>query len=459
MQSKDFPGGWYVDGLLDGEFACCIRDVHVETHQGNIALTPGGNPLQLHVTTDGRIVGHGHGDGNAWEWAGGQWNNHGPAFGDNSCIYDAAGNLHVVRQAGTETGSLGWSYVDDAGVLIPSWQCYNTATPLGAALRVERLAAWVQHGGLIIGQGIGPNGGVVAQFEGKRYQIATGQTTFVRFYLRGNNFVVSWIQENTNSAHIRWMSLDELRGLPLEVQADTPPVVVHPPPPPPPPPVKEPPVAEATEPNRIELVRSIMAAHPEVNTKVDGERGKITDYVVIALGGYPYGRKDRDRNPDNDNNSDDAFTKQLPDMRFEIYDIINGDGTPSWDYKGTFAEGENGFFRGVKVVAPAPGGGPVPTPLPTATGPGASIDAEIAALKASVAALGAKVAELSSRPATTGPAFSLDGSRISLKSDDGHFLSADGGGGGMVAANRPERGQPVDGYQPGEWETWTVVSR
>ena len=161
------------------------------------------------------------------------------------------------------------------------------------------------------------------------------------FSRSGDTFYVVWSPNEGESIVLsRELTVAELMQLPR--------VGERPPPPPPPPPDKEP-EKPMQAPNKIEVVQRIMNEHPEIDRLKDGERGKITDFVVLALGGRPWGRKDRDQNPDNNNNSDDALTYWVGNDRFEIYDIISGtDGSATWDYKGTFRNGENGYFREVE---------------------------------------------------------------------------------------------------------------
>lgn len=89
-----------------------------------------------------------------------------------------------------------------------------------------------------------------------------------------------------------------------------------------------------------------------------------------------------------------------------------------------------------------------PTPPSTSTGPGGQIDAELAALLKRLVTLENKVAEVAARPVvTTPPPTGLSG-RIALKTFDGHYLCAEGGGGGTVNATRDA---------VGGWETFTII--
>lgn len=120
-------------------------------------------------------------------------------------------------------------------------------------------------------------------------------------------------------------------------------------------------------PNKIDVVRAVMLQHPEIDRRAEGpfapQRGGITQLVVQALGGYPWGRKSRDRSATN--LSDDALCYRLPDGSFEIYDTISGaDGSATWDYAGTFRDGENGYFSTVPVAPQPTPQPPAPTPQP-----------------------------------------------------------------------------------------------
>lgn len=180
--------------------------------------------------------------------------------------------------------------------------------------------------------------------------------------------------------------------------------------PPPVPPSPLPPMP--TAPNVLQTIREVFALHPEIDTKTDVVRGEMTDHVVRALGGRPWGRKDRDKNPTNNNNSDDALCYLLSDGRFEIYDIIDGStGGPTFNYTGTFSEGENGHFRD---VPPLNGPTPVPTPVPTPNTPPpfdpVPVLSAIANLTAQVEGLRIRVKELEETQIVKGHPVEVSGS-------------------------------------------------
>jgi hypothetical protein len=195
--------------------------------------------------------------------------------------------------------------------------------------------------GCLIGQG--NEGGVRCWIDGGLREIVGGAAFFVRVNRVNDDLAICFPVGHRNCRVLTTMG--ELRRLPLVATATVPPPL-------PSPPIEVPmPVA----PVKFDVVKRVIADHPEINRLEEGTRGRITELVVIALGGRPWGRKDRDQNPDNNNNSDDALCYLLPDGSFEIYDILSGaDGSGQWDFKGTFKDGENGFFREVRV---APDGG------------------------------------------------------------------------------------------------------
>jgi len=98
------------------------------------------------------------------------------------------------------------------------------------------------------------------------------------------------------------------------------------------------------------------------------------------------------------------------------------------------------------AALPADAGVPVPgTPLPPEPPPVASLDAIVRALIAdAVAPLRAEIEVLKTRPQPTGGSFPT---RIALRTDNGHYLCAEDGGGQAVNATRDA---------VAAWETFTV---
>jgi hypothetical protein len=191
---------------------------------------------------------------------------------------------------------------------------------------------------------------------------------------------------------------------------------------------EEPPMPVA--PNRLPEVQAIALAHPEINRMKEGpfanDRGGITQLAALQFGA-PWGRKSRDGSPTN--LSDDALCYQLPDGRFEIYDILSGgDGRVQWVYQGTFAQGQNGYF-----VVPAGQAGPGPSPIPPtppSPQPPGLTEVEVRRI----------VQEELAKPR-----------KVSLQTADGvHYVCAELSGGGEINATRTA---------VGAWETFLLEGR
>lgn len=209
-------------------------------------------------------------------------------------------------------------------------------------------------------------------------------------------------------------------------------------------------------PNQIETVRAELRAHPEINVLDDHARGQILDLACAALGGEPWGRKSK--NAAGTDLNTDTLTYRFPDGTFEIIDVIAGadpnPGNPdrgrfaTWDTDGRrWAPGDNGYWVPALPVSSQPDDDDGPIPAPSRT-PGAAIDAEFAAQSALIADLLKRVAQLEARPVSQPPpAVTLNGARVALKTDNGHYLCAEDGGGGDVNATRESIGS---------WETYTI---
>lgn len=126
--------------------------------------------------------------------------------------------------------------------------------------------------------------------------------------------------------------------------------------------------ARAYGPNYIAIVVEQIRTRPEINLAgEDHERGRLVDAVACYLNGGtpdgPWGRKARQRGDAGSRNGD-ALTYRRSDGLFEIVDILKGleenppaDRTAYADYthKGTFADGQNGYwFPADAVEPPAP---------------------------------------------------------------------------------------------------------
>lgn len=242
------------------------------------------------------------------------------------------------------------------------------------------------RGELSVGQFENPDQ-IVGVIGGLHFTAIEGMTYEPHVAKSGNRFIVC-------ARSGRGSLFAEFPPFPALITNSVPPVITPPVIPVPPKPTM--PVA----PNVLNTIREVFALHPEIDTKTDVVRGEMTDHVVRALGGRPWGRKDRDKNPSNNNNSDDALCYLLSDGRYEIYDIIDGStGGPTFSYTGTFSEGENGHFRDVPPV----NGTPIPPPPPPAPPLTPSFDAvpilsAIANLTARVEGLLIRIKELEERP-------------------------------------------------------------
>lgn len=354
--------------MPSGEYAILFPGSHIQTHLGRVELPPFDEPLYHRITNVGgfKIAGQAHQSTRTLEFVDWQWHDRQPACGVSPVIYDHLGKLHI-SQCGP-VGSQGYRYVDMLGRIWTGDETYGS--PFG-------LSEWSYYGALYIGQG--HEGGGCLVWDGAVLRVLEeGSCRFVR--VRGDGVRVAISYAKPDGAVIVHATLDELRALPVR-SAPTP----QPPTPIPVPPKPKPEPKMPTAPNALPIIRGVLADPRffHINPAEEIERGQITDEVVRRLGGVPWGRKDRDKNPDNQNNSDDALCYRLEDGRFEIYDILIGNpqGSPresfaAFSYAGTFADGENGYFREVPAT-----GTPAPTPTPKPPTPSPQPDALAAILK------------------------------------------------------------------------------
>lgn len=461
MRHISIPGGWYTHSLPSGEYASLVAG-GIATHFGKIAQPvndagkPDG-PLFIDITMVGglHIAGKGADSYITHErMPDGTWVRHPDACGNYSVIYDLNGVLHI---SDCSIGSQGWRFVALDGTLVTGDQ--TTGHPVG-------LWEWTDLGGILVGQG---DYGVRVYADGKLRQLSVrdeqgiwhqvGDKTFdIKARRVGDNFSLSFydVAPDGLTAHIFLGTIDELVAQP--------PVAAAPPPPPPPTqPKPEPEPTPVSTPNHLEVVQAVNAAFPHLlETNTNESCGQFTERVALAL---------RDVDPDFGLVSKSGAEKQyrghgidsLKHRNGQVIDIIGAAGakTDGENRVGTPVWSEVPSRDGNNWMAPMAVEGETlpPAPGPTNSGP-TTIDAmvrsliaaaigiessERAKLSAEVLKLTAEIAELKARPIAGNT--SLTGKRIGLRTENGHVLCAEGGGGGEVHSRR----DAVNG-----WETFII---
>jgi hypothetical protein len=309
--------------------------------------------------------------------------------------------------------------------------------------RFNGLSSWCKVGGLYIGQG-SDTGGVLVWDGATLRVLDTGPCNEINAHAAGEAVSVAYRKDNVG-CFIQQTSFAELRALPLAPGQPTPPVT-----PPPPPPPEPKPVPTLQAPDEFNLVQRVREAF---NLRDEERHGPFLDEVIRTLGGHPWGRKLKN---DGVTLNTDVLAFERDDKWIEYYDVIIGDGSGNvgWGPTGPFKPGDNGTWVAVKGVEPGPVTPPTPPPVPSGTGllDTRKLDAVIAELRAANAALVARVEhidrallELSERPGVE-----IAGGHFAIRTENGHYIRAEGGGGAGVFADRTK----VEGH-----ETFTLEPR
>jgi hypothetical protein len=412
MTRTEYPHGLFVDALPSGEFVLLVVGSHLETHFGRVDLPPGEayGPMFLKLSpTRDRFTGLAHDTVNRlWEYVfrPGWHPIDGPTSG--RVVYDRHGNLRDELPAG-------YQYFDD-GADQPVSR-HVTYGPM------HGLSEWAKVGALVIGQG--HEAGGVLVWDGAALRVLdTGHCTFLNVHADGELVAVSYVKARVGAVIVQ-TTLTELRALPRYQ-----PLIINPPEP-------EPiPVPELQAPNEFALVKGVSVGFGLQN---EARHGAFLDEVIRVLGGHPWGRKLKN---DGVTLNTDVLAYDRTDHQIEYYDVILGDGSGnvSWGPTGPFKPGENGTW----VAVDGTGSGPIPKPQPNVLIDTALLEAVLATLVTDQGVLEARIRELEARPQTPATSFPT---RIALKTDTGHYLCAEAGGGGDVNATRTAAGA---------WETFTV---
>lgn len=268
--------------------------------------------------------------------------------------------------------------------------------------------------------------------------------------LIGGAYRVCWSPSQADvNAQFLTVTPAELASLPP--LSTLPPPIVTPPVTPIPPPVTPKPEPKPVMPTvpaaEISRAQSVLATvRSERNFGANQEPLPYVKAVAQRLG-YPWGLNGK--RGDANNPSGDILAYDFPGQQPQLYDTLGdagGANVPTFSAL-DYPQPAGAVFIRVEGTTSQPPVVGTP-PAPTSTGPGAALDAELKALLTRLVAAENRIAELAARPQPTPqPAVNLNGVRVALRTSDGHYLCAEGGGGGEVNATRTG---------VGGWETYTV---
>lgn len=187
------PGGWYGSALPFGEYACLKSGQAIVTHQGDLPLDGGDDPLFIDITTVGgfKVAGQSHNARGTLEWDG-TWSIVGPSFGVNPQLYLPDGRLQIA--VGSHQG---FRFVGDDGV--PRTGDDTFSDP------VNQLNEWHEHLGWRVGFS-GESLQMIHLATRRRYLIARGRlgANSVKFNVIGTAFAVFYHHEEERTSYAVW---------------------------------------------------------------------------------------------------------------------------------------------------------------------------------------------------------------------------------------------------------------
>lgn len=201
-------GGWYADARPDGAFAVLIPGLRIDTHRGPLALPPGGNLLYLRLAPDGiRFAGAGHDDDRVWEWTGREWVDRGHAYGVSPVIY--RGDALLINGIHDAWGSQGARWVDNLGFVWTGDETYYSSK--------TDLSEWSAiTPDIAVGQSHpdGTNDAAWVWDNGTHRLLEPGPCRFIRAHRDGERVSIA-IWKPGQGAVVHWLTLDEIRALPV----------------------------------------------------------------------------------------------------------------------------------------------------------------------------------------------------------------------------------------------------
>jgi hypothetical protein len=217
--------GMYCDNTPEAEFVVLQLDHQLQgeclrTHLGRIELPvsenqPGPRVMYTRLTNVGefQIAAKSHSAGFVWHWKERGWERRAEiSHGNQAHIFDQHGNL-IVQTPGPDKDSQGYRYVDPVRGVVGGSDTYSDRTALARELGVKNLWEWTYIDGIAIGQG---EDGVIAQIQGKRKKIESGDCRFIQFKKTGAKISLAFPRFAQKDAILMWLTVDELLAMPDE---------------------------------------------------------------------------------------------------------------------------------------------------------------------------------------------------------------------------------------------------
>lgn len=221
MNHLVIPGCWYCDALPNGGYIASV--INQPLNKTNNGDKVGHKLLWTVIAPNGNFCGAGHEDDIAWEWNG-QWNNREAAQGSHPIVYKADNSPEIVHNVvGAPTGSQGYRYLSDEGLLIHSDDTIAPGAKLAIQYNITNLWQFTvrDNGKLVVGE---LQDGVGARVNGVLVRINSlipntpkqQQSRDVNFKIDGNRFCISWyyfLSPTDVTACFLWGTIDELKAL------------------------------------------------------------------------------------------------------------------------------------------------------------------------------------------------------------------------------------------------------
>lgn len=326
MITRYIQGAWYTDVLqLSEYFAALFSQQNIKFNAGLELSLPGHlDVLYLRYHHNGSnyfVAGQQQDSGNCVISLLGNWTNLGPTHGISPVAF-YGNNLFVVRSGNLievydltnlskspsriemQVGVNGIRFVTTTKIWTGDETYDGSQTPWN-------LAEWTLLEGspnIYIGQGY--NGGAIAYFEDdqSRHVVETGDCKWIRAYRDGDNISVAIVKQPENRAKVAWLTVQELRALPLESGEV---------------PVPPPDGDKTMELPKYahDVVVQLYNKYPELANGNDDQRRELTHRIVQTInarGTTQYGHKQQKGGPPSKD------TIGLQSNGLQLWDLFNG---------------------------------------------------------------------------------------------------------------------------------------
>lgn len=197
------------EALPNGRYVVTTGERVILTGNDLPPLPDGMQGIYPHLFAANRVVCQGHQKPDpAYVWDGAEWKHQGLTFGAKATIWDAHGELHIIRTPQDRGAPQGYRYVAEDGRIV------TVDETLGHDNIPRGIFEYTERGGITIGQALTDE--LIAILPDGTYRLIEGGVwRHIVFHRDGDSLAIAGVRNDTSEAVLLWLSVHQLAALPV----------------------------------------------------------------------------------------------------------------------------------------------------------------------------------------------------------------------------------------------------